>query len=87
SQLYLAQLLRKDDFARTHFFHHPLILDEEGRKLSKSKGAGSLQAWREAGKSLVPLFKMAGQQLGIRQTVVNGQQLVHALRLIDGFLP
>jgi glutamyl-tRNA synthetase len=76
SQLYLAQLLDKNDFLNTRFFHHPLILDEKGLKLSKSKGAGSLKAWREAGKSNASLFAMAGQQLGLKEEVVNGQSLL-----------
>lgn len=83
SQLYLAQLLGKKNFLATRFYHHPLILDDEGRKLSKSKGAGSLKAWREAGKSTAGLFAMAGQQLGINQEVVNGQQLVDAIKDIN----
>lgn len=31
------------------YWHHPLILDEDGKKLAKSKGAASLLAARDAG--------------------------------------
>ena len=79
SQLYLAQLLEKENFQQARFFHHPLILGEDGQKLSKSKGAGSLKAWREAGKSTASLFAMAGQQLGLKEEVVNGGHLVELL--------
>lgn len=33
------------------YFHHPLILDERGEKLSKSRGSESLRARREAGET------------------------------------
>lgn len=48
-QLYLAQLLGLSTFAQVHFLHHPLITDGKGNKLSKSEGASSLKAMREAG--------------------------------------
>lgn len=79
SQMYLAQLLDKKSFLNTRFFHHPLLLDQHGQKLSKSKGAGSLKAWREAGKSSAGLFAMAGRQLGLKEEVINGQALVAGL--------
>ena len=34
AQLYLAQLLGIDSFTQTQFYHHPLILDDNGQKLS-----------------------------------------------------
>ena len=48
-QLHLASLLGLDDFLRIRFWHHPLIKDEGGRKLSKSDGSTSLKAMRESG--------------------------------------
>lgn len=59
AQLYLAHLLGNAAFARTQFWHHPLILGTDGHKLSKSKGAGSLRAWRQAGQSPAALFEQA----------------------------
>lgn len=80
SQLYLAQLLGKENFLQNSFFHHPLLLDEMGGKLSKSKGAGSLKAWREAGKSPEGLFALAAQQLGLEETVYNGEDLKNQIK-------
>jgi len=65
AQSYLAQLLGKDTFLQTTFWHHALITDANGQKLSKTKGAGSLKAWRESGKPPEELFRLAALQLGI----------------------
>lgn len=48
-QLYLAERLGMAAFQRVRFLHHPLLTDEHGRKLSKSEGAASLKAMRNAG--------------------------------------
>ena len=50
-QLHLAQLLDRPAFGAVLFHHHPLLADAQGRKLSKSAGASSLKAIREAGGS------------------------------------
>lgn len=38
AQLYMAQLLNADSFMQARFCHHPLLLNEQGEKLSKSAG-------------------------------------------------
>ncbi|MBP6310978.1 MAG: hypothetical protein KA408_01810 [Flavobacteriales bacterium] len=50
-QLYMADLLGLERFKQTRFLHHRLEMDVDGRKLSKSDGALSLKAMREAGIS------------------------------------
>ena len=40
--------------------HHGLVLDETGRKLSKSDGATSIAALREAGATPAAIIAMAG---------------------------
>lgn len=50
-QLYLAHLAALEDFLNAEFYHHPLLSDAQGRKLSKSAGSSSLKVLREAGKS------------------------------------
>jgi glutamyl-tRNA synthetase len=37
-QMVLAAALNKTEFLHTQFIHHPLLLDEQGEKLSKSAG-------------------------------------------------
>ena len=49
-QLYIAELLGLEVFQNVRFLHHPLITDPDGKKLSKSADAESLQALRLAGK-------------------------------------
>jgi glutamyl/glutaminyl-tRNA synthetase len=51
AQLYLASLTGAERFSSITFYHHPLLLDDEGHKLSKSAGSTSLKAMREAGMS------------------------------------
>lgn len=68
SQLYLARLLNHTDFLNTTFWHHPLIKDEKGQKLSKSKGAGSLKLWRTSGRTPKTLHEWARQYLALPNT-------------------
>jgi len=48
----LASALGKaDDFGAISFYHHPLMMDASGQKLSKSAGATSIKYLRESGKT------------------------------------
>jgi glutamyl/glutaminyl-tRNA synthetase len=38
AQLFLADCLGEQRFTAIHFYHHPLLLDEKGEKISKSAG-------------------------------------------------
>jgi glutamyl-tRNA synthetase len=49
AQLYLAKLLGNSSFIKNQFYHHPLVLDNAGHKLSKSAGSASLNHWRSEG--------------------------------------
>ena len=55
AQLYLARLLNERSFANANFYHHPLLVDAAGEKLSKSSGSQSLKAMRENGLPAVAL--------------------------------
>lgn len=46
AQLYLAEILELQQFKNIQFYHHPLLTDLEGNKLSKSAGSLSLQHLR-----------------------------------------
>lgn len=59
AQLYLARLLNLETFRDTTFYHHPLIVDEQGNKLSKSAGSTSLKALRGTGVSASTIRKQA----------------------------
>ena len=51
AQLYLADLLGYKSFGQTSFYHHPLIANNNGEKLSKSAGSTSIKHLRESGQS------------------------------------
>jgi glutamyl-tRNA synthetase len=51
AQVYLSQLLADNTFGQTAFFHHRLVQDAQGRKLSKSAGDRSVRYFREQGKN------------------------------------
>lgn len=43
-----------------HYHHHHLVLDEDGRKLSKSRQSTSLRALRESGMQVSDIVRMTG---------------------------
>ena len=57
-QIYLQQCL---DYAQPDYLHLPLVLDQDGRKLSKSAGAAELNPERP-NKSIYAALKHLGQQ-------------------------
>ncbi|HVW63071.1 MAG TPA: glutamate--tRNA ligase family protein [Puia sp.] len=61
AQLYLASFLPGGaDFKKTRFYHHELLKDKDGGKLSKSAGATSVQFLRKEGRSPEDIFRMIG---------------------------
>lgn len=52
-------------FLKASIRHHPLLLDEAGRKLSKSAGSASLHVWRTAGKSAGEIWDYAARLLEV----------------------
>jgi glutamyl-tRNA synthetase len=64
AQLFLAKQLGFTRFGSIRFIHHGLLTEANGEKMSKSKGAGSLRAWREAGLPPLALYRQAGEWLG-----------------------
>lgn len=85
AQLYLSRLLPQNNFTDTTFVHHPLLLDAQGQKLSKSAGAGSVFQLRKAGKSSAEIYEILAGLCGINTPVPNWQTLAAALERI-GFL-
>ncbi|MHB1015727.1 MAG: glutamate--tRNA ligase family protein, partial [Desulfurivibrionaceae bacterium] len=65
AQLFLAGLHGNNSFAETSFLHHPLVLGEDGRKLSKSDNVLSLAALREGGGSRALVYQAVARQVGI----------------------
>jgi len=65
AQLALAEALGLPEFGAARFWHHPLVLDDTGSKLSKSRGAESLAALRERFDDPAPLFRWFAHALGL----------------------
>ena len=64
-------LQRLLDLPTPAYHHHRLILDETGRKLSKSDGDTALRALREAGKTPADIRRMLGLSFAVRRTLSN----------------
>lgn len=65
AQQYLAECMGASSFASIRFFHHPLLLDEKGEKLSKSAGSEAVNALREGGEGPEKILGAAAQWLGL----------------------
>jgi glutamyl/glutaminyl-tRNA synthetase len=64
AQIFLAEKLNNAEFLNTQFWHHPLISDSTGSKLSKSEGAASLLDFRKRNDSAAIVVKEAANWLG-----------------------
>ena len=65
AQIFLAKTLNQSDFLATTFWHHTLMTDENGVKLSKSEGATALLVLRERNNSAAIVVKQAAKWLGL----------------------
>ena len=76
AQLFLASYIAHSTFAATAFYHHPLLMNSEGHKLSKSAGATSVHYLRQNGKTPEDIYGLLGQLCGVGGVVRNWQELV-----------
>lgn len=91
AQLYLANCLAGHSgsyteaaktFQQAQFLHHPLLRNNKGEKLSKSKGASSILQMREAGKGPQEIYKTVALFAGISdEHTHNMGDLLHAFNL------
>ena len=70
-QLMLAQALgaSAQSFLLAQFIHHPLLVNAQGEKLSKSQNHGELMKWRAAGKSPSQVWEHLSQLVGLSAPV------------------
>jgi glutamyl/glutaminyl-tRNA synthetase len=73
AQLYLSTKLQPNNFAETAFYHHKLMHDSEGEKLSKSVGATSIQYLRGQGHKPSDIYTLLAKMLSIPEPVANWQ--------------
>jgi len=75
AQHQLATVLGKTDFNNVTFYHHPLLIESSGKKLSKSAGSTSVKYLRENRKNAQDAFTLIASMLGVNQIVNSWQQL------------
>jgi glutamyl-tRNA synthetase len=66
AQLFLAGIVGQRAFSDAVFFHHPLIRESSGRKLSKSAGDTSVRFLRQSGMAAADVYAQIGSAFGIR---------------------
>jgi glutamyl/glutaminyl-tRNA synthetase len=79
AQHQLASALGQNDFCNITFYHHGLLKETSGKKLSKSADATSVRYLRESGKTPAAIYKLIGDMLGSNETINNWQQLAGIL--------
>jgi glutamyl-tRNA synthetase len=80
AQASLAAALGLTGFAQARFWHHPLVVDDAGEKLSKSRGAESLRALRARFATPEPVYRWFAAKLGMSEAA-------SARDLLPGFGP
>lgn len=86
AQVYLSTWLPQNNFPKTTFIHHPLLLDANGEKLSKSAGATSVYYLRKNGKSKKEVYQLLAGICHIKSPVHDWQTLAAALEEEIGVL-
>lgn len=75
AQGYLAQQLGLDAFRQITFYHHPLLMETGGAKLSKSAGATSIKYLREHGHSAADVYTMIARMAGFDEPATDWREL------------
>lgn len=81
AQVYLAKQLHADSFLSSTFYHHQLITNATGIKLSKSAGDTAVQSMRKQDKTAADIYTVIANLLGHNRRVENWQQLARLLPL------
>jgi glutamyl/glutaminyl-tRNA synthetase len=79
AQHQLAAALGEHDFNGIAFYHHPLIMEASGKKLSKSAGSTSIKYLRENGNIPADVYTLIVGMLGIEEEVFSWQQLARIM--------
>lgn len=84
AQVFLAGLLNAPAFGRALFWHHPLLLDRHGGKLSKSEGAEALFNLRRRGPVPTGWYRQVGDWLGLN---LSGSGLPELIQMLKPLVP
>ncbi|WP_127126258.1 glutamate--tRNA ligase family protein [Pseudoflavitalea rhizosphaerae] len=74
AQRYLSNQLAPNSFQEAVFFHHQLLNDEKGEKLSKSAGSTSIQYLRKNGKKKEDIYRLLAKLTGLPEKEVHNWQ-------------
>ncbi|UCS93026.1 tRNA glutamyl-Q synthetase [Echinicola marina] len=78
AQTYLSTLLPTNNYSDITFFHHRLMMHSGNKKLSKSKGATSIQGLREMGKSKSDIYHSLGDFMGFKEPIFSLDDFINA---------
>ncbi|WP_221269332.1 glutamate--tRNA ligase family protein [Mucilaginibacter sp. X5P1] len=81
AQHQLASALGEHDFKDITFYHHALMMETSGKKMSKSAGSTSIKYLRENDKSAADVYAMIAGMLGSKENISNWQQLAEIVVL------
>lgn len=76
AQHFLAEKFNALTFLNATFYHHPLLIETNGIKLSKSAGATSIKTLRESGKTPGDVYAAIAAMLGLEEHPTNRRDLV-----------
>lgn len=77
AQRWLAEAAGEPGFARVNIYHHPLLTGDDGSKLSKSAGAGSVRDLGADGAAKSTLLQISAKWLGLpHENIQNLPDLV-----------
>jgi glutamyl/glutaminyl-tRNA synthetase len=75
AQQYLAEVLGESRFRNITFYHHPLLLDAAGKKLSKTDGDISIQYLRRQGVTPAEIWSRIAAAMGKTAEVSDWKEL------------
>ena len=81
SQIYLSSLLQLGSFSDTAFYHHPLLMGADYKKLSKSEGATSVHYLRKEGITRAEICSMTGKMVDQKSNARTWQEVAALLSI------
>ncbi|QTE35913.1 glutamate--tRNA ligase family protein [Mucilaginibacter gossypii] len=79
AQIQVATVLEKQTFNDIVFYHHPLLLEADGKKLSKSAGSTSIRYLSQEGKSAEDVFMLISDLCSLPEKANNWQELAASI--------
>lgn len=79
AQTQFATVLHKQAFNDIVFYHHPLLLEADGKKLSKSAGSTSIRYLRQEGKNAKEIFMLISDLLLLPEKANDWQQFAASI--------